>query len=199
MSLLSLSFSLCLCLSVPLLSLNPPLSPSMPRERERRDGGTKMPGTNRDRRRLLFPLPFFSLFIYSLLPNFCPDIFPISALTFFMWVGKGGSDLMGSWEADGLETNGGFFWLDRGWVSALGGGSWWRLWFQWWLFQPWAVEDDADVEDEAAKISMEEQTHLTTIQTTKKVLISGSVIFSYCSFSILFHLIAVDEQTPISY
>ena len=30
---------------------------------------------------------------------------------------------MVSWEADGLETNGGFFFcLDRGWVSALGGG-----------------------------------------------------------------------------
>ena len=61
------------------------------------------------------------------------------------------------------------------------------------------MEDDADVEDEAAKISMEEHTHLTTIQTTKKVLISGSVIISYCSLSISFHLIAVDEQTPISY
>ena len=61
------------------------------------------------------------------------------------------------------------------------------------------MEDDADVENEAAKILMEEQTHLTTIQTTKKVLISGSVIISYYSLSISFHLIAVDEQTPISY
>ena len=83
------------------------------------------------------------------------------------------------------DENGGFFCFGQGMGFGLG---WWKLmttvvsvvvvWLLWWLLRPWVVEDDADVKDQAAKISVEEQTHLTTVVSV--VVLLGLISFMMC-------------------